>query len=79
MVENPPSARDLRDFGFDPWMGKIPWRRAWQPTPVFFLENPMDRGALRAMVTESDMTVTEHAGIDHSQWATQKPLGGLGG
>jgi len=22
--------------GFDPWVGKIPWRRAWQPTPVFF-------------------------------------------
>ena len=21
--------------GFDPWMGKIPWWRAWQPTPVF--------------------------------------------
>ena len=21
--------------GFDPWVGKIPWRRAWQPTPVF--------------------------------------------
>ena len=21
---------------FDPWVGKIPWRRAWQPTPVFF-------------------------------------------
>ena len=20
--------------GFDPWVGKIPWRRAWQPTPV---------------------------------------------
>ena len=20
---------------FDPWIGKIPWRRAWQPTPVF--------------------------------------------
>ena len=19
---------------FDPWMGKIPWRRKWQPTPV---------------------------------------------
>ena len=19
----------------DPWVGKIPWRRAWQPTPVF--------------------------------------------
>ena len=21
--------------GFDPWFRKIPWRRAWQPTPVF--------------------------------------------
>ena len=19
----------------DPWVGRIPWRRAWQPTPVF--------------------------------------------
>ena len=23
--------------GFDPWAGKIPWRRKWQPTPVFLL------------------------------------------
>ena len=21
--------------GFHPWVGKIPWRRKWQPTPVF--------------------------------------------
>ena len=21
--------------GFDPWVGKIPWKMAWQPTPVF--------------------------------------------
>ena len=21
--------------GFDPWVRKIPWRGAWQPTPVF--------------------------------------------
>ena len=20
--------------GLDPWVGKIPWRRKWQPTPV---------------------------------------------
>ena len=20
--------------GFDPWVGKMPWRRAWKPTPV---------------------------------------------
>ena len=23
-------------MGFDPWVGKIPWRRKWQPTPVFW-------------------------------------------
>ena len=29
------STGDIRDR-FDPWVGKIPWRRAWQqPTPVF--------------------------------------------
>ena len=22
---------------FDPWVRKIPWRRKWQPTPVFLL------------------------------------------
>ena len=21
--------------GFNPWVGKIPWRRKWQPTPAF--------------------------------------------
>ena len=31
--------------GFSPWVGKIPLSRAWQATPVFCLENPMDRGA----------------------------------
>jgi len=35
VVKNPPAnAGDLR-HGFDPWVGKVPWRRAWQPTPVF--------------------------------------------
>ena len=27
--------RSLRRPKFDPWVGKIPWRREWQPTPVF--------------------------------------------
>ena len=27
--------RRHRRPGFDPWIGKIPWRRKWQPTPVF--------------------------------------------
>ena len=27
--------RSLRRHMFEPWLGKIPWRREWQPTPVF--------------------------------------------
>ena len=27
--------RRCRRPGFDPWVGKIPWSRKWQPTPVF--------------------------------------------
>ena len=35
VVRNPPAnTGDIRDR-CDPWVGKIPWRRAWQPTPVF--------------------------------------------
>ena len=37
---------------FNPWVGKIPWRRAQQPIQYSFLENPMDRGAWRATVHE---------------------------
>ena len=29
---------------WETWVGKIPQRRKRQPTPVFLLENPMDRG-----------------------------------
>ena len=30
-----PGGSDSRRPGFDPCVGKIPWRRAWQPIPVF--------------------------------------------
>ena len=35
---------------FDPWFGKFPWRRTWQPTQYSCLGNPMDKGALWARV-----------------------------
>ena len=34
--------------GFNLWVEKIPWRRAWQHTQDSYLENPMDRGAWQA-------------------------------
>ena len=32
--------------GFDPWVGKTPWRRAWQPTPVFLPGESRGQGSL---------------------------------
>ena len=33
--ETPGQCRRHKRRWFNPWVGKIPWRRAWQPTPVF--------------------------------------------
>ena len=60
MVKNPlANAGDMR-LGFDPWIGKIPWREAWQPTPVFL---PGESHGQRSLAgyspwgrTESDTT-----------------------
>ena len=36
VVKNlPTSAGDMRDLGLIYRFGRSPWRRAWQPTPVF--------------------------------------------
>ena len=32
--------------GFRPWVGKIPWRRAWQPTPAFSPGEPHGQRSL---------------------------------
>ena len=52
MVKNLPAyAGDRRRrFRFDPWVGKIPQRRKWQPTPIFLMGNLIDRGAWWATV-----------------------------
>ena len=36
MVKNSPAnVGDMKRCGFDPWVGKIPWKKAWHPIPVF--------------------------------------------
>ena len=46
--------------GFDPWVGKIPWRRKWLPTPVFLLGKSHGQRSLVGYSPwgrkESDMT-----------------------
>ena len=38
--------RQCRRCGFNRWFGKIPWRRKWQPTPVFL---PGESHGLRSL------------------------------
>ena len=45
--------RRLERRRFDPWVGKIPWRKSWQPTSVFLPGGStlaMDREAWQAIV-----------------------------
>ena len=36
MVKNPPvNAGDIREAALIPGIGKIPWKKEWQPIPVF--------------------------------------------
>ena len=37
-TESACQCRRCKRCGFDPGVGKISWRRKWQPTPVFLLE-----------------------------------------
>ena len=51
----------MLETGFNPWVGKIPWRRKWQPTPVFlawkipWMEKP---GRLQSMGSKK-LEITE--------------------
>ena len=51
--------RRRKRHGFDPWVGKIPWRRAWKPTQYSCLENPMDRGAWQTIGCSVEQSQTQ--------------------
>ena len=38
VVKNAPANAGVAGLGFDPWVGKIPSRRQWQPIPVVLPE-----------------------------------------
>ena len=76
MVKNPPpSARDVRDGSL------TPWRREWQPTPVFL---PGESHAQRDLVGCSprghkDLEKTEHAhtGLQRHIYKLKKKLSSI--
>ena len=55
IIKNP---SQWRRHGFEPWLGKISWRREWLPTPYSCLGNPMDRGAWWATVHRVEKSQT---------------------
>ena len=62
--------RRCRRLGFDPWVGKIPWRREWLPTPVFLPRESHGQRSLVATVhgvAKLDMTEHEHTGSSQPQ------------
>ena len=48
--------------GFDLWVGKIPWRRKWQPTPVIWLGKSYGQ---RSLVGYSPW---DHKEMDTTEW-----------
>ena len=81
-----------RRWGFNIWVGKILWRRAWQPTPVSLPGKSHRQRSLAGYSPwsrkELDMTkVTEHTHVPvwpelYSRWERHGKImcaGGLGG
>ena len=58
----------MKEIGFDPCVGKIPWRGKWQPTPVFLPEEFCGQRSLVGCSPwghkESD--TTERLSVSHS-------------
>ena len=59
MLKNLPAMQETR---FDPWVGKIPWRRKWQPTSVFL---PGESHGLRSLGEGEGATVHKVEKIGH--------------
>ena len=67
------SACQCRRCRFNPWVGKIPWRRKWQAAPAFL---PGESRGLRNQANyspwgceETTMTeASEHAGVHTAVW-----------
>ena len=62
VVKNLPANAAYKRCGFDAWVRRIPWRRAWQPTPVFLPEYSQEQ---RSLVGYSPWG---HKELDTSEW-----------
>ena len=61
----------MRETGFDPWVGKFPWRRKWQPTPVFL---PGESHGWRSLVGYSPWGLKESDTTERAHFTSLQPL-----
>ena len=65
--ESTRQCRRCKRYRFDLWVGEIPWRGEWQPTPVFLPGKSMTRGAWTRVIhnrlinTSSFSVVASHS------------------
>ena len=78
MVKSLPAMQEVhKRHRFDPWVGKIPWSRKWQPAPVFL---PGKSHGQRSLVgyspwgcQESDMTKHDRLQRERSPYVCTGP------
>ena len=61
--------RRCRRCGFDPWIRKIPWRRKWQPAPVFLPGESHGQRSLVGYMGSQESDTTEHV---HAHYSTAR-------
>ena len=64
------NARDVEDAWFNPWVGKIPWSRKWQPISIFL---PGIFCGQRSMVGYGPWGHKESNTTEHDQSARKCP------
>ena len=69
-VKNP---HVMREIWFYPWVRKVPWRRAWQPNPVFFPEESPWTGEPGG-VSSMGSQIVEHVWVTKHTKITYKDL-----
>ena len=77
-VKNIPSGKESacqgrrrKRRGFNPWVGKIPWSRKWQPTPGFL---PGESHGQRSLAGYSPGSCKEVDTAEHTRLRSFKPL-----
>ena len=60
-----------RRLRFNPWVGKIPWRRKWPPTPVFLPGKSHGQRSVMGYSSWGRKRVTHDLATEHAHWLSR--------